>query len=479
MAITDLTIESQQDKCVSDAACSKANMLCHDERSGETALRVQKSRKPSRRQTPICVLSIDTSFFKIEGELLTSKGEKQSIEIQNNEQVVDLKRKLGNKGEMVILLPKSDYLIRCLSLPKAEENEVRQMVQLEMAAQLPPEFGQSDVAYRCCGQDEHGGINYEVYVARQSCLQQYLRVLGELNLTPDYIFPSALIWDRVLDVSPEHDFAGARLGPIGYEVASKAENGQILLRTVERAQGDLADYLRPMMNTQDTLSAAWVGEDSLISGSDQIELAQWAVASEPVRGFLEAACIVLGNMNALYDLKHANLLPQSLMNQRDMETAKMCVRQAVLLFVLALATVFISLKIINYRYQALSDQLDAEIELIQDEGEAVGRKRDLLKVVQAAQTTRNDFALVMEGLHEKTPEDLTYSQVTLDAQGVLLLRGQAISLGLPFLLHESLDPLPMFDAVEMLGASQNKRGKGTVAEFKAKARFIRREEDGS
>src|SRR5437762_1619444 len=49
---------------------------------------------------------------------------------------------------IVALLPKSLYLVRILEVPKVEEAETAKMLRLEVGASLPPELGESEMAFR-------------------------------------------------------------------------------------------------------------------------------------------------------------------------------------------------------------------------------------------------------------------------------------------------------------------------------------------
>jgi hypothetical protein len=149
------------------------------------------------------------------------------------------------------------------------------------------------------------------------------------------------------------------------------------------------------------------------------------------------------------------------------------VQWAGLLLVVALAGLLASLQIATSRYQRIKTELVGQVDVISSQGQSVGQRIEQLETVRSLRARRHDMAAVLGGLLDATPPGVTYSQLDLDREGLLRLRGQAESLSLPFLLPEKLSEQPMFESVLLQDAAQVKKAGGSVVEFRLEAKLRR------
>ncbi len=399
-------------------------------------------------------------------------------------------REAGSRKRIVLVLPRPRYLIQTTQAPSANPDEVMQMLRLEVEAHLPPDYGDVQTAYRRL--DAEGAVSqrYEVYTARRETLQDQCEALERLGLKPEWVVPSAVLWGQLLLTRPTFDLLVAQ-GPDGeLETAAGQRDGSVLVRTVQSGSNTqdpgtprgLIECIRPLLATADAadrpVGVGWLGVECPAASNGRVRFdALGDERLEPTAQLLGASARLLleADTDPVQTLSASNLLPDdwALSDQRSQSLRQLAVGAGTLLA--ALLMVFVALKAATYRLGVVSDGLSAQIDRIRVDGAATGRRLDQLRAIQAAQRTHGDLTGVLMGLYEATPDGLTYNYVELTPERELHLRGQAEALSQPFLLPERLEPTPMFEQVSLRDASQSKKGRGSVAEFRADAIFTRSE----
>lgn len=457
--------------------------------------RVKISRRPNVRRTLLLLHPHGDKVYAMLARRQTSGNKVVAIDLENEVDRRGIYKKLGKNGSIVAILPKSHYLIRHLELPKAQPDEIRQMVTLEVEAQLPPEFGEADIAYRQIASGADRAERYEAYAARRDQLQTFLNPLLESGLQVDYLLPSALIWDRLFAGGLSADLVMAEIGSGQFEAAVSGHAGHLAsVRTFTAASSggvaevDLIDSIRPLLaqatSQKRALDVAWIGTGCPESSQGCVAFEDLASQSgshdekvNSINCFLKLVSTVLLGDATSETWQSVNLLPRIILAKRDQKAIRRMLVTIACCLVLAVMLTGTAMQIALIRYQVKSDALAVQIARIRAEGEAVGERIEQLQAVSSARATRHDFYAVLDGLYEASPDGVTYSQVELNKEGEIRLRGQADALSLPFLLPQQMEPMPMFMNVTLRDAGQTKRGEGTVVEFHAEAKLWRMKGD--
>lgn len=404
------------------------------------------------------------------------------------------KRPLPPRSQVVLLLPRSEYLIRVLELPPVEVDEVAQMLRLEIEATLPREFGDTEVAYRRLNGATATSRRYEVYAVRRESLAEHLKICEQHDVQPDCVFPTAVLWARHLGHETAVDVLAVATKGGNWELATVQGDGQVASRTIgahgtdaATLQTGLVEYLRPLLdqrgNAMPALRVGWLGGVCPAASNGRVvfeSLTDLLVAPDvdeasSVAPLLALGATTLNDMQRTPELGTANLLPQWLQQHRLERSSLRAIATIACCALLGLVLVGAALQVAVVRYHAHSAGLGGRITAIQKGGEAVGRQLEQLEAVQRARATRGDLQRVLSGLYEGTPEEVSYNHVELGREGHLRLRGQAESLSMPFVLPERLEPLPMFQHVVLRDASQSRRGQGSVVEFHMEIQLVREE----
>ena len=402
----------------------------------------------------------------------------------------DLGAILSERCPVVLMLPRSQYLIKVLEVPKALPGEVPALLRLQAEAALPGEFGKAEVSCRRLPALREGHDRYEVYVSRGDLIAGHLASLAALGLRVDLALPSAVVWAEVFDSQVKADmFVASPSDDMQLELASRGPDGTLSLRTIERdASGGespllmrgLVECIRSLLvhrEPESILTIGWLGEACPASGAhDQvafIDAGETLFGPNGVKPRLrthDPLMLLLGisllEPEKAPRLETGNLLPRSMVLRRRQHAMYRRTAAAAALVLLAIAFLYVALAARVSRNRSLSDDITARTAAIRKEGESVGNRLEQLRAISTARATRNDFRDVLQTLYDATPAGITYNTIGLTADGRVQLRGQADSLSLPFLLPEQLEKHQAFQHVLLHDAGQVKRQGGTMTEFR-------------
>lgn len=398
------------------------------------------------------------------------------------------------KHVKVAILPKKYYMLKWLHLPETSPEETKRMIDLELEAILPPEYGVAEVSYtKACNRDT-GGVIYEVYVAKQQGLAEYIHKLEEIGITPDIILPTAFLWRMMLKKETDiHLLLANSQSESLAEAAMLTKEDRLYVRSFTIGQSDengngshdLLDCLRMASSKSHNsvdMKVGWVGQEpgqsSVIQGYTWENLnprcfndLQGNSQGEHEPTIPVARCVLGGVERST--LQVANMVPRERASlgenkkvSREILRGALCVISSLVLFLLAL-------QVAVYRYAKLDRELASQISEIRSLGEAAGRRIEQLGVIQEAEKTRNDLFMIVEGLLDASPLDVSYNQVDLREGGEIQLRGQAASVSLPFLLPERLERQAAFRNAQLESAGQKSKGAGSIAEFRIDCKLAR------
>jgi hypothetical protein len=394
-------------------------------------------------------------------------------------------------ARVVLLLPKSAYLIRQLDVPAGCESEIGSVIRLAAEVLLPPDFDQAEVSYRRIAQKE-ATARYEVYVIRRDKLAAALSRAAALGVEAQWVLPSAWVHaavvdrlggvDVLVDHSPDRTEIALPRGDGGLSVRSVAGGLKGAPGPTPTGDRELLECIRSLGKpgrTGGPIRIGWTHQahrleelDGKVEHCSVLELLWPGLAADAAQASLAvAACTIAQSDPRL--LAEASLLPAPLRHARQRRRMGKRLKAAAALVAAGLVLTYAALEISNARYRAKRSQLQAQVEKIGTEGEAIGRRIDQLRLVRNLRASRDDLALLLAGLSEATPDGVTYSQIDLAEDGRLRLRGQARSLSLPYLLPGLLKAQPMFDQILLIETGQVKKAGGSVTEFRLEAKLRR------
>jgi len=379
---------------------------------------------------------------------------------------------------VVAVLPRSQYLITSIQTPQVAAGEIPGMLRLETEASLPPEFGLQEISYLQMPPEAAGGrLRFEVYVARDESLKTLADSLDKAGLPLDLILPSAVAWRGVLASYGAGGMLVVELpgGEMETVVAQASDGCQV--RTIERHGGrGHAQLPRGVVESIRSLLAHGAGGDRprvMWCGPGRPDRDVAAVRFESVdddnsdgAAALALAWRGIGRLSAA-DLRAASLSPRGHEEGRRKRDVKKRLVTAAAASVAGMLLIQASLWILNMRCRSAVADLDRRIASIRRQGETTESRLTQLSAVASASNRQDEFQQLLAALYEFTPPGVSYSEIAMDKDGIVRLRGQALSMGQPFMLPSALDGKGPLSRVVVKSAGLSTTGGGTIAEFKA------------
>jgi len=398
---------------------------------------------------------------------------------------------------VVALLCRSLYLIKIVDVPRVDGQELEGMLRLETEAWLPREFGEAEISFRELEGAQPGYQRFEVYCCRRDELKKYLESISRAVGAPSLVLPGAVLWAQLLQAEKTFSVLWWAWDAEHLEVATLELGGAISVRALnsggpERAaisSRGLMECVRAALTEDDSsesIRLMWTGAASppqslprrmtvhCLHSQNGVPSKGQSRESSGDSGLLESAARVLAAMPESGALTTANMMPRDLREARARHVLHRRLMIGSGAIALALILVFGALKIATWRLMAKQESLENKILAVRSRGEFIGRQLEQLAAVRRIRGNHDLFQRVLDALYDATPQGITYSNVDVHDDGTLVLRGQAPSLSLPFLLPERLAKQGMFAEVSLKNAVQNKKGEGSLTEFRVECRLKRR-----
>jgi type II secretory pathway component PulL len=391
----------------------------------------------------------------------------------------------GKKGPVVLVLPKSHYLVKKLPAAAVAQDEMHGMLELAAEAALPPQFGPVEISYRRLKAQSGQAACCEVYISRREALEDCLRGLETLGVRPDYILPSAVVWQCALSGCVDTDLLVVRTSRDAAEAAGLCDDSACSVRRLMLTEGDPAGFHRQLIECIRSVNgkgvnpsaavnvgcvgeipACWVPKEAVVFRNVGHQFSSDDDGAGPTVPLSRMAGCVLREIASQGLLQTANLLPRRLTLGAKARGVRrrLCLSAAALL--VALLGFDAALRIATARYRGVNEDLFQRISRIKTEGETVGWQMAQLESIQALRASGGDLLGVIGALAAGTPKEVSYSDVELTEDGAIRLRGQADSVSLPFLLPESLQKQAQFRRVALQSVGQKQQGAGAATDFR-------------
>lgn len=411
--------------------------------------------------------------------------------IDSAQDIRRLKRDASRECRFVAVLPKSAYLARTVQLPLIDPNQMQEMIRLEAEGLAPAGFGSFEFAHCCKKDDQTDRRRFEIFLARSCEMEVFLSHFQRYGVTPDVILPSQVLWDAILNRTPNIDVLACACGGSGVELACRHAEESILVRSVKgssttsRYRQEMTDALVEFLRStsdENSLNAAQrtigrLGQDcpeiplngdvsvydvSRDVGIDQrIDIDSKKVStSSLIAGLL----LLDGDLAPIWST--ANLLPAGIQSKRDHRLVYQSLMVTAAATITTVLLIYAAIQVAIWRNQSANEEILQKIVVIKDEGALIGSRLKQIELLRDANASRRRFLNLIEGLHHATPLGVTYNKLTLTADGQVRLRGQAASVALPFELPEKLDAQPIFKDVLLQDAGSVQRAGGSLTEFR-------------
>jgi hypothetical protein len=384
-------------------------------------------------------------------------------------------------GDVVLVLPRHEVVLKWLRLPTADPAEVARMVPFEALSLVPWPPDAIQTAFQIY---DVAGQQSEVLVAvvRPDVLEGHLSALKQIGLAPVRVTVSTLALAHLAERTGVTRIV--RHAPSGTEYVRTTDGKPVFSRgeaepvsCIASWRASLAlDTRRNNPDEVDTVIAAVLEgvDEYMVALEDWDDVTLQALPLDRLvngehgeqRPLQRATCTAVGAaLLSRYDQATLNLLPEKYVRRLARGDLWRSLRLAVLAFVWLMAAAG---GLCHHYFQVAeahaTEASEAVTALESEVGDLAAKNRELMLLADERAAASLPLNIVM-ALYEKTPLDIAISQLRFDNRGFLILGGEAPTYPDAFAYVDALRDVPLLGEVVFDHSSTPASGEGGFVEF--------------
>ncbi|MFA6378969.1 MAG: pilus assembly protein PilM [Candidatus Omnitrophota bacterium] len=419
------------------------------------------------------------------------------------------------KSQVVVVLPRSQVIFKNFSLPSHSKEELKKMIGLQMATQVP--YAREDIVfdYSVLGQDLLGYTKILSAVVHKEVIDEFSKMFKSAGLTiQQFVLSSSSVarW-FCIQYPQEVEKDKKTVGILNVEsVRSEfcfACHGQLVYaREIKYGRrdvgGDFEDlflkdifltleaYLRE--HAGDTVQKIFILAPAAIHGLllERIQAQKKIIVEliDPFAVIKQNKNMVISAIFQAEDLSpivclgaaqesmkpSLDLLPEEVQKSQRMAAQKWQIFQLVLLVVVNLALFFLIFFQAFYKDQAYLNDLKLKASKMHSRVEDVKRQAEQLKEIESRINPRISTVDIVYSLYDMTPKEISFQLLSLDKEGNLTIQGIAETRSSVNDFHRRLTNNPLFENASLQYAAQRRFFEGEITDFKITAVVSQRKE---
>lgn len=164
--------------------------------------KIPKIKMPRRKIQNCCVVEISPSFIKL-AEVGEHKGKTKSINLfveniasRSDEEISQIFKAGFNRSQMtakkfLISLPRNQVIIRNITLPSEDSGEIKDMVSLHVAKQVPYSMEEIIYDFYVYGKDEMNYSKVMIAIVRRDVIKRITTILDLSDIIPEGVILSS------------------------------------------------------------------------------------------------------------------------------------------------------------------------------------------------------------------------------------------------------------------------------------------------
>lgn len=412
-----------------------------------------------------------------------------------------------------IVIPRRLAILKQLHLPSHDEEEIKKMVELQVASKIP--YAPDDIVldYMVIDKDSSGYAQVLVMVVHKEVVERYLKIINTIGITPHRLLISSLgilgwsVHQRQRSPAEYKDtIAIFNIDPssseicfcrqdsllfsrhINYGTKDLKDNGELtaFLQQIDltfdnyRKQGMGPDFKRILIistapeaaRLKDKLYEEFKIETNIVTSLDHMPCDKNFKLAPPwgERGLSLAA--TLGVL--LFNPKRAvNLLPEEVHTIRQGRLKR---RELISFFSMAVVTAGLGLAALGvdiYKESAYLRQVQTKLEEHKAEVEKVERKSRALEFVKKEFGKRVLAVDIIRELYNFLPTEISLRSLYFDAQGAFIVEGFAKTPASVNAFQSRLVSSQFLKEVTLQYATQRQRFNQEVTDFKITSQLVK------
>lgn len=468
----------------------------------------------------ISIVEITETHLKIvefSGSSMTRAAAQVRVKNIQDSSVEGITRLLGSmvtarmkKSFIVLILPRQQMMVRYLSLPSHNEEEIKKMVSLQIVGQVP--YARENIVFDhvILSKNSSGYSTVLVGIVHSDIIDRYFEIFLQCRLDIEKIQISSAALTRWFYFYHQMEPAGKEVAFLNIdaffsEFCFCKEQKLFFSRHIHFGAKDLGTereeaFVREIVNTLEAYQKEKIASSPnkvfLFFSEEYIKNLSEKIALQthlPIRVINPQA--VLSKVqkiawperieNDYYSLaalfggylhlesKEFNFLPPGIDQKRKTQQKKIVWIRIVILIILNL--MIISGLLVNrvWDQKTYFENFREKIETLKPRVDSILRKKSQIDVIEQYLDLRPLMVDVLYELYQITPDDVSFRLIHISNAGDVTLQGIAQSLSSVNSFQGQLVHSTMFKDVNLQYATQRRVFQGEITDFRIMARMIR------
>lgn len=406
------------------------------------------------------------------------------------------KHKLG-KSHLYVSFPRHLVTIRNVRLPAVNEDEVKNMAELQAIKFLPYSREEMVIAYKTIDTTKEGYTDILLILAQRKSVDRYVEIFKNAGISIEKMALSSeglFNWYSRLELGYEQPVAvidldrhhthiqivsGRRMlfsRSVSFNTEAGIADKDMLLREIKlsfdsflKEQGERVSRIILSGSEDYAKDLSVFFRDSLLMPCEHVEQLQRIKVNEPAgkslvqfkkASFTYLLGIVLESKNL-----DVNLLPPLIIHKKDQEVLKNELIKTSALFLTVLVAAFvITQKKMNDK-RAYLRKIDSRLKEIEPEVKRLSKLKENIELVQNQLAFQGSSVDIIRELYTLLPEDVSLALLEFEDKNRVLVRGTTKELSRAFDLLPILEKSPYFENVEINFATKRTFKNTEFADF--------------
>lgn len=407
-------------------------------------------------------------------------------------------------GQLICVIPRRFAILRPVSLPSHSDQELKKMVGLQVTKQVP--YPKEDVIldYVTLKKESSGYAKVLIVAVHKEVVGRYLKIFQDAGLNPHKLTLSSvglLSWHNIQQAQTKqksaHPVAVINIDTQATEICFCHDQKLLFSRSINFGAKDLhaenvAAFIEEVGLTLTTYTRENIGEDItklfIVTTLPEVGLLKEKLAVEyklPIETaqpldnlpqkkdlrlpILESAglSLAVGAGLCLADMKTLiDLIPAEVSGSRAIKAKQTEWLKFFTLLILTGILTCAAFGVKAYKSSADLRQLQKKIETTQSRVDAVKEKTKRIDFMQKRLSPKITAIDVIRELYNITPPEVSFSTVSLDENGSLILQGASETGAGVSVFQRNLVGSPFFKDVALQYVTKRKIFKGELTDFK-------------
>lgn len=412
------------------------------------------------------------------------------------------------KTPALLILSRKQVMVRYLSLPSHDDDEIKRMISFNLLGQVP--YSKDDIIfdYLILFKEPSGYSTILSVVVHRDIINRYYKILSQCNVKLDQIQISSTAIVRWFSLSgrvQQQEAAVLNIDTVSSEICFCKAGKFLFSRHISFGARDIGgdredDFIREIANTIEACHRERVIFDlgnifllfpenyigsflekiqqrtglyaEIIDPYEALPKAKAAQKTEKAKDDYYSFIVPLGASIKLKD-KDINLLPMDVQKKRSTQERKVIWVKFFVLLALNLAVIGALFFVRVQKQKDYLENLQTRAQEIRPRIQALENKKGRISAIERHLDVQPLMVDIIHELYKVTPDDVSFRLVHVSGGNNVVFQGIAQSLSSVNTFQSQLVHSSMFKDVNLQYATQRRVFQGEITDFRIVAQIIR------